>query len=102
MVITLNSFVGRQFTFTFLSSSGVLSFFFFLSFILFLHLNIFLCHLVLPNFILMFLAGWLYFPVLEKWSYVGDVLWCPEVYSPLVTSSDGCPLCGLHVLSVVS
>ena len=29
MVITLNSFVGRQFTFTFLSSSGVLSFFFF-------------------------------------------------------------------------
>ena len=35
----------------------------------------------------MYLVGRLCFPTLEKWSFVGDVLCNPVVYSPLVTST---------------
>ena len=46
------------------------------------------CVLILPNslfFISLYLIGWLHFLILEKWSYVGDVLWGPAVQSLLVT-----------------
>ena len=31
------------------------------------------------------LIGRLCFQFLEKWSYVGDALWCPAAHSPLAT-----------------
>ena len=33
----------------------------------------------------MYLVGWLGFPTLEKWPFVGDALYVPAAYSPLVT-----------------
>ena len=49
--------------------------------------NIFLYFLVLPKFLFisMYSVGQLHFPILETWPYVGDVLWGPAAYYPLVT-----------------
>ena len=33
----------------------------------------------------MYLLGWLRFPTLEKWPFVGDILCVQAAYSPLVT-----------------
>ena len=53
------------------SCSGVLPF----SFIC----NIVFCLLILLNslFISMYLVGWLHFPLLKKYPYVGDIVWSP-------------------------
>ena len=47
----------------------------------------------------MSLIGWLHFPILEKWSFAGDLLCIPAALSPLVTRAvcSGAPprgLCG--------
>ena len=38
-------------------------------------------------FILMYLVGWLYFLTLEKWPFVGDILYVPAAHFSLVTRS---------------
>ena len=49
-------------------------------------------------FISLYCVGQLCFLTLEKWPYIGDVLWGPAAHSPLVTRaicSTGATLCGL-------
>ena len=79
MIIILNSLSGKLLFFTLIISSGVLSYFFVW--------NTVLCCLILPFsiFISVYMVGWLIFLILEKQPHVGDVLWDPAVYSPLVT-----------------
>ena len=47
--------------------------------------NMFLCYLTLLNLLFLFLVCWLGFSILEKWSFVGDILCISAPYSPLVT-----------------
>lgn len=44
----------------------------------------------------MYLVGWLHFPILEEWSFAGDLLCLPAALSALVTSamSSGAPPSG--------
>ena len=72
VIFTLNSLSGRLLISTLLT--------FFWGFVLFLTLD---CIPLSPFFplilsiISMYLVGQLYFQILEKWSYVGDILWYP-------------------------
>ena len=38
-------------------------------------------------FISIYYAVWLHFLILEKWPYIGDILWGPAVHFPLVTKT---------------
>ena len=82
MIITWDSFLDILLISTLLSSSSsILSF----SFIW----NIFLYFLILPTSLCLFLCyvGQLYFPILEKWSYVEDIPWILTVHSLLFTKA---------------
>ena len=53
----------------------------------------------------MYVVGWLYFPTLEKWPFVGYVLCVPAAHAPLVTQaicSRGSPYDGHVGPSVVA
>ena len=100
-IIILNSFSGRLPISTSLSCfSGVLS-------CSFVFPKIFLCHLILPDFLFfisMHEVGQACFLILEKWTYVGDVLWVPAAHCPLFTRvicSRGDPYVGCMVPSFV-
>ena len=82
MIITLNSFLGKSPIYLHFTS------FFFCGFILFLcleHVPLLPHFTQLDGFICMYLVGWLWFSILDKCPFVGDVPCITAVHSPLVT-----------------
>ena len=79
MIITLNSWVDCLSPLHFMLLLGI-----------YLLWNMFLCCLIFPNLLFLFLhylVGWLYFPTLEKWPALGDIPCVPAAHSPLVTQA---------------